>query len=359
MSLLTSLNEPKILQLAQRIYAEQFIRDPKLEIEYDDRRKKLMYEDILYNISFLMTAVHFSDEIIFTSYARWLYDLLCNLMGDLDRDRIMTHMNDHYIILSDMIHELPEDIISKDEISKAENYLARAIEATQDAVSDVPLSDTFLDGDHANYRKEYLSALLHNKTKTAFEVIDNAKENGLTISDIYENILKIVMQEVGNLWHHNKLTVDKEHYCSSVTQTVMSRFYEDIFSQPRYDLVLVCCAVGSELHEIGGRMVSDLFEYNGWDTYYLGAAVPENALLHAVKEYQPNLIALSVTMPQHLRECERIVKAVRKTFPEVKIAVGGRAFEMTNKIWEQWPIDVYTTSAAKLISWSDEQFHLH
>ena len=358
MSLLSSLNEPKILQLAQKIYAEQFIRDPKLENEYDDRRKKLMYEDILYNISFLMTAVHFSDEIIFTSYVRWLYDLLCNIMKDLDQDRIMTHMNDHYKILAEMIHELPEEIISKTEHLKAESYLKKAMEITQDAVVDVPLSDNFSNGEHAGYRKEYLKALLHNETKTAFEVIDNAKKDGLTISDIYENILKMVMQEVGKLWHNSKITVDKEHYCSSVTQTVMSRFYDDIFAQPRHERVLICCAVGSELHEIGGRMVSDLFEYDGWDTYYLGAAVPESALLHAVGEHQPDLIALSVTMPQHLLECERIVKAVRKNYPEVKIAVGGRAFEMTNKIWEQWPIDVYTTSATKLILWSREAFHL-
>lgn len=357
MSLLTSLNEPKILQLAQRIYAEQFIRDPKLETEYDDRRKKLMYEDILYNISFLMTAVHFSDEIIFTSYARWLYDLLCNLMKDLDRDRIMTHMKDHYVILSEMLRELPEDILSKTEISKAEDYLTKAIVVTQDAVADVPLSDTFLDGQHADYRKEYLNALLYNRTKDAFEAIDNARNNGLTITDIYEDILKIVMQEVGNLWHHNKITVDKEHYCSSVTQTVMSRFYEDIFARPRHDKALICCAVGSELHEIGGRMVSDLFEYSGWDTYYLGAAVPETALLHAVGERQPDLVALSVTMPQHLLECERMVKAIREGFPDVKIAVGGRAFEMTNRIWEQWPVDIYTASAAELISWSQEIFN--
>ena len=59
MSLMTSLNDPRILQLAQKIYSDHLAMDPRLEKEYDDRRKKLMYEDILYNISFLMTAVHF------------------------------------------------------------------------------------------------------------------------------------------------------------------------------------------------------------------------------------------------------------------------------------------------------------
>ena len=358
MSLMTNFNDPRILQLAQKIYANHFIHDPRLEVEYDDRRKKLMYEDILYNISFLMTAVHFSDEKIFASYARWLNELLCNLMPDLDRDRIMTQMKDHYRILSDTLNELPDDIISMCEKEVAGNFLQKAIEIAQEVVTDVPLSDQFLEGQYGGYRKSYLDALLLSQTREAYAVIDRAREHGVAILDIYEGILRAVMHEVGRLWHQNRLTVDKEHYCSSVTQTVMSRFYDDLFIQPRNHRVLICCAVGSELHEMGGRMLSDLFEYDGWDTYYLGAAVPEKALLHAISERQPDLIALSVTMPQHLQECESMVRAIKNQHPEVKIAVGGRAFITTSQIWKKWPIDFYSDTAAELIGWSHQEFRI-
>ncbi len=350
------LNDPRLLQLAQKIYGDHFARDGQLEKEYDDRRKKLMYEDILYNISFLMTAVHFSDDKIFTSYARWLYDLLCNLMTDLDRDRIMVQMKDHYQILSDSLNELPDDLLSNDEKETACLFLQKAISLTQEAVTDIPLSDDFLGNHLGEYRKAFLDALMRSKTREAYAVIDRAREQGVPILDIYEGILRAVMHEVGRLWHMNKLTIDKEHYCSSVTQTVMSRFYDELFLQPRQHLTLICCAVGSELHEIGGRMLSDLFEHNGWDTVYLGAAVPEKALLNAALEHQPNLIALSVTMPQHLIECESLVRAVKTQFPGVKIAVGGRAFKMTSRIWEKWPVDYYADTAAELIEWSQQTF---
>lgn len=356
MSLMTSLNDPRVLQLAQKVYADHFAYDPKLELEYDDRRKKLMYEDILYNISFLVTAVHFSDEKIFTSYARWLNELLCNLMPDLDRVRIMTQMKDHYRILSRTLVDLPSELLNADEIESAHRYIQTAIEITDEVVTDVPLSDQFMQGPFSGYRKMYLDAMLHSNTREAYSVISRAREQGVSILNIYENILNVVMYEVGRLWHQSKLTVDKEHYCSSVTQTVMSQFYDILFIQPRNHRTLICCAVGSELHEIGGRMLSDLFEYDGWDTYYLGAAVPQKALLHAISEHQPDLIALSVTMPQHLLECESTVRAVRSQYPEVKIAVGGHAFKMTNRIWEKWPIDFYSDTAAELIEWSHKEF---
>jgi hypothetical protein len=54
-----------------------------------------MFQDILYNFNFLTTAVTLEDEQIFASYATWLFELLCNLMKDLDRDRIKDQMVHH------------------------------------------------------------------------------------------------------------------------------------------------------------------------------------------------------------------------------------------------------------------------
>lgn len=356
MSLMTSLNDPRVLELAQRIFTDHLAMDPRLEKEYDDRRRKLMYEDILYNISFLLTAVHFSDEKILTSYARWIYELLCNLMPDLDRDRIMEQMKDHYRIMSESLVDMPEDLLDAEDRETARAYLLRAGDITTDMVTEVPLSGSFVDGPFLVIRKAYLDALLRSKTGEAYAVIEDARNQGIPIRSIYEDILKVVMNEVGSLWHQNKLTVDKEHYCTSVTQTVMARFYDELFLQPRNHRTLLCCAVGSELHEMGGRMVSDLFEHAGWDTYYLGAAVPEKALLNAIKEHKPDLVALSVTMPQHLRECESMAMSVKRMYPTCKVAVGGRAFDMTSRIWEKWPIDLYAATAGELLDWSRETF---
>ena len=93
MSLFIHYNDPRLLRIAQNVFSEQFLRDPKLSSELDDRRKQLMYDDILYNLSYLFTAIHFEDVKIFEHYAVWLYELLCNLMKDFDRDRIMEQMN--------------------------------------------------------------------------------------------------------------------------------------------------------------------------------------------------------------------------------------------------------------------------
>jgi len=355
MSLLMNYTDQRYVDIAQSVFQEQFKRDPKLETELDDRRKRLMYEDVVYNISFLMTAVHFSDAKIFEGYAKWIYELLCNLMKDLDRDRIMEHMNDHYTILSEILNSDSKGLLSDDELKKATNYLSTAKKVTTKAVTEIKLSTGFQEGEYYYIRKAYLDALIKNQTREAHKVIQDAKKQGVSITEIYEEVLTKVMFETGRLWHENIITIDKEHYITSVTQSVMSGFYDEIFSQPRKNKGILSCAVGSELHEVGIRMLSDMFEYQGWDSYYLGAALPVESILKAVEEHQPDLIALSVTMPLYLPTCENIVKAVREKYPDAKIAVGGQAFINTEKLWEKWDVDYYSETADAFVNWAEKE----
>ena len=354
MSLLLNYNDPRFIKLAQLIFEEQFKRDHRHESEMDERRKRLMYDDVVYNLSFLMTSVYFSDEKIFEGYARWFFDLLCNLTKDLDREKIMEQMLDHYKIMSEILAGHASVILSEDELKRAAEYLELAARVTVSAVTDIVLSSSFLEGKYLEIRKAYLDALLTSQTRKAHDMISGARKQGVPLEDIYEEILKKVMHEIGDLWHRNVITVDKEHYATSVTQTVMSNFYDEIFERPRRNRTLVACAVGNELHEMGIRMLSDIFEYQGWDTVYLGAALPESAILEAVGEHKPDLVALSVTMPPYLSVCEKIVRSIRAAYPDVKIAVGGQAFRDTDELWKKWEINFYSASAGDLARWAQD-----
>ena len=157
------------------------------------------------------------------------------------------------------------------------------------------------------------------------------------------------MRRVGELWRTAQITVDAEHYCTSVTQMAITQMYPLLFSSECRNRTLLCARPGTELHEMGARMVADIFENDGWDSIYLGAAVPEDAMREAVRSNHPDLIALSVTMPQHLLVCRDLVNAIRREFPESRIAVGGKAFQSTHQIWKQWPIDFYVEDARELL----------
>jgi methanogenic corrinoid protein MtbC1 len=335
-------------KLAQKVYDRHFQLDPKLEFEYNDRQKRSMYKDIFYNLEYLNTAIEYEDQKIFVNYAVWLYYLLCNLIKNLEKERIRDQMIMHYELLIEVLKET----LAEEEYLKASYYLNYAIEATKDACIDFHVVTAFEVDEYYEMKKEYLENLLSNDTYGAYEVIHKALNSGVSINNIFQNVLQEVLYEIGNLWHQNKITVDIEHYCTATTQMLISQFYPIIFSKPKNGFKVLACCVGSELHEIGIRMVADLFEYNGWESIYLGASVPKEDIFSAITDNKPHLVALSVTMPQHLQLCHEVVKDIRKKYKSLKIAVGGGAFKVTDKLWEKWPVDVYSDTADELIEWA-------
>ena len=347
MSLMMMDQEPEFLNLTNEIFTRQLENNQGLSASLDGWARKKMYQDVRYNVDFLYTALYLEDEGIFSRYARWLYQLLCPLMEYFTRERVCAIMVEHY----ELIRSCLENAVAKETRPKLHRLLDAAIQATREECAPGRPGRP----EKGRYEQEigqYLDSLLRSDTKGAMALVAEYINAGLPLGDICVDIIAEAMRRVGDLWHGHRISVDMEHYCTSVTQMALSQLYPLIFGQKRRGKRVLVACVGSELHEIGARMVADLFEYHGWDSIYLGAAVPVEAIKLAVGEHRPDLVALSVTMPQHLPHCREAVKQLREQDPGIKIAVGGNAFSGT-EIWAGWDV-VYTADARKLVQWAED-----
>ncbi len=357
MSSLLRISNDQTNTLAEKAFKMQFDLDQEMANTYSERQRRLMYEDILYNLSYLEIAVKFDDEKIFIEYTRWLYKLLCNLSKNSTDPREQTHrrLKEHYQILE----KISEDIEPLELSQRRTHMITKGIEALDQELNQEQDLLYQNSDQYQEIRKEYLNYLIKSDTRAAINLVRTLSKSDISIDDIFQKILQEVMIEVGDLWHRNEISVDKEHYCTSTTQTALSQFYSVIFEQPRNGCKILTCCVGSELHEMGIRMLSDLFEYHGWDSIYLGAAVPKDAILKSISENNPDFIGLSVTMPQHLELCQDIVLGIKEKFPHLKIAVGGQAFSSTHELWKKWGVDISTQNASQLIEWAEKNIVLN
>lgn len=100
---------------------------------------------------------------------------------------------------------------------------------------------------------------------------------------------------------------------------------------------MMACTISGDLHEFGIRMVSDMFELDGWDTYYLGANMPDMNVITALKEQKIDVLALSVTMPFHLGKAENLIKKIRndKSLEKLIIILGGYTFNIDRNLWKR------------------------
>ena len=338
----------------EHLVEASFERESRAKNDYfrtlSERVKKIIFRDTRYNVDYLYTAYVLDDDKIMTSYAVWLYELMAGIF----KERFTPEQTREYVIfhLESIKRTIPE-VVSEEK----QERLQQLVQEAQESIQRHRIQDTVGEMRSDRYEpeiKEYMSCLFQRDTRGAVALVKQFRERGISLDDIYIDILSESMKRVGELWHTAEITVDTEHYCTSVTQTAMSQLYDELFDGKRNNKTILCACPGMELHEMGARIISDVFANHGWDSIFLGAAVPGEYIIASVRENKPDLVTLSVSMPQHLMDCETAVRTIRKEFPEVKIAVGGKAFESTEEIWKKWPVDIYSENARDLLAKANE-----
>jgi MerR family transcriptional regulator, light-induced transcriptional regulator len=174
--------------------------------------------------------------------------------------------------------------------------------------------------------KEFLNALISGNRSKCSELTKNYLNNGISIEVLYETIIKKALYEVGELWEYNKISVATEHLASAIVEGILNELYIKIISSDKINKTVILSCVEYEFHQIGIKMISDVFEMNGWNTNFLGANTTTNELISFSKTIKPDIFAISLSIYFHLPILEKMIPIIRKEFPELPILVGGQAF---------------------------------
>jgi MerR family transcriptional regulator, light-induced transcriptional regulator len=172
----------------------------------------------------------------------------------------------------------------------------------------------------------YLDALRAADAPGAYRVAAGALRQGMATPELYQRVIAPAMHEIGELWQRGALTVADEHLATALTNRVLAalRPPPDAAATPGRGRALLA-AVEGEQHALGLRMAADLLEDAGFDTVYLGADVPTEALLQAVETLSPDLVALTATMPRLAPQLESVAAELRQADPGLGLLIGGQA----------------------------------
>jgi methanogenic corrinoid protein MtbC1/DNA-binding XRE family transcriptional regulator len=183
-------------------------------------------------------------------------------------------------------------------------------------------AETAMEGDQAQH---YLNALLAGNEEGASAAVTSMLGDGASISEIYMTLLTPAMVRMGELWRRKKINVAQQKLATEITLGQMDKLRSLGVGKPKLPhRALVCCVKG-ERHSTGARMTADLFRLEGWTVDFLGPDVPREAIVAMVKNRQPQILALSVTMKANLKHVRSLLEALSKLSARPWVLIGGQA----------------------------------
>lgn len=174
--------------------------------------------------------------------------------------------------------------------------------------------------------QNYLAHLLAGDRADCTRIVEQLRADSTPIKELYLHLLQRAMYEVGRQWETHQISVAVEHLATSITETLLSLIYPDVFAVDRVGKSAVVACVANEYHQLGGKMVADFFELHGWDCAFLGGNTPIEDLVEMLQERTPDLLGLSVSLAPQRAIAKEVLRRVRAIRADQRILLGGQAF---------------------------------
>lgn len=171
-------------------------------------------------------------------------------------------------------------------------------------------------------RQNVFESLKSGNIESIIKVAEEFKE-GSSLSVFYENILKPIMYEIGVLWQNRAIDIGTEHVCSNMANKAIHKLTRSIKHGTNSDGIMICTPDG-ELHNIACNMIESVLLEKGYNVLNISPSIPTDSVISKMKESNPVLVLLSVTLRDNIGSALRLINTLRSHF-QTPILLGGLA----------------------------------
>lgn len=143
------------------------------------------------------------------------------------------------------------------------------------------------------------------------------------------DLLAAAQQEVGRRWEFGQWTISQEHAATAIVDSALSLLSARLAPTDGPRMAVVCAE--GEWHVTPARMASLRLRGRGWQVMFLGASTPGPHLARTLDAMQPDVLAVSCTMPHNLPGARRTVEVAHEQ--GLPVLAGGAAFGTDGHRW--------------------------
>lgn len=190
-------------------------------------------------------------------------------------------------------------------------------------------------------------AVLKGDVKTAKSVTEQAIKDGMEPMKLIQDYMMPAMREVGQRFECNEYFVPELLLSARAMKGALELLRPLLAkgeAQPAGRVVVG--TVKGDLHDIGKNLVAAMLEGGGFEVMDIGVNVTPEQFVTAVKQKQPQILALSALLTTTMAAMKDTIEALKKAGvrDQVKVLVGGAP--VTQQFADEIGADGYGESAA-------------
>jgi 5-methyltetrahydrofolate--homocysteine methyltransferase len=196
---------------------------------------------------------------------------------------------------------------------------------------------------------ELYTAILEGQRDEAREYVETALEEGVPPGNVLDVMIN-AMGEVGQLFEEGEYFVPEMLIAARAMKTgmeILKPFLVGADIQPIGKII--AGTVKGDLHDIGKNLVCMMLEGAGFQVVDLGTDVSPEAFVAAVREHQPDFVAMSALLTTTMPNMDTTIVALKEAGirDKVKVLVGGAP--ITQAYAEKIGADGYAPDASRAV----------
>ncbi len=193
----------------------------------------------------------------------------------------------------------------------------------------------------------YVAPLLEGRRQECRDVLAEAMAGGLDAKRLYRRVLWQAMEHVDRLYREDRINLATEHMATRINRCLADQLQTQLDRNPSIGRRIVISCADGEPEELGAQMCADLFEAEGWETYFVGGGVPNDEIMSIVGQLRPDILLIFGTTPAGVPGVRRLIDLIREvgSNPTMNIMISGGVFNRADGLWQEVNADLFASTA--------------
>lgn len=199
--------------------------------------------------------------------------------------------------------------------------------------------------------EKYLTSLLSGDRIASRSVIEETLQSGIPAHQVYVDVIWPIMVEVDSLYRAGKIDSAQEAFASRINRTIVNQLQNKLPRRPGKVKKVVIFTASNEQAELGGQMITDLFESDGWESRFLGGTCSNDDILSFIHSFSPDVLVLYGMNGPQAPAVRQLIDKVREisAWPDMRIMLSGGVFGRAEGLWEEIGADLYAEDPAQAV----------